>query len=234
MQLSFEYINKKESLLNRLSKYLNNISNITLTENRTRILLIKHNYNKLDIRVHHGFANADDKIIQELSKFIIKPNKNSSNILQNYFDKCIKVDSKREKFKKRKIKHQGNYYNLKELFDSINQNYFLNKLNINITWGYPRTQKKKYWVRSRHITLGQYHDAENLIIIHPNLDRNKVPKFFIESVIYHEICHHIAKSPIKNLRRSIHNKEFRELETKYPKILEAKQWEKDNFSYLIK
>lgn len=108
---------------------------------------------------------------------------------------------------------QGIYYDLDEVFDTLNVRFFYGLLG--------RPQMSWSGERSRRL-LGHYDPAHNAIIISKVFDQARVPRLAIEYLVYHEMLH--LKHPVKmrGSRRSVHGKEFRADEEAFPRIQEAK------------
>jgi predicted metal-dependent hydrolase len=93
-----------------------------------------------------------------------------------------------------------------------------------ITWG---RRSPRYAVKKR--TLGNYQKKTNTIRINPILDNRKVPRYVIKYIVYHEMLHAVIDAVVKNGRRRIHSKEFKNRERKYRNYHQAIEWEKRNF-----
>jgi hypothetical protein len=66
------------------------------------------------------------------------------------------------------------------------------------------------------------------------LDRPEVPRYFRESVVYHEMLHHhMGGVPDRAGRTVYHTRAFRAAEARYPHHREALGWEKRNLRYLL-
>lgn len=115
--------------------------------------------------------------------------------------------------RKRLESAQGTYYDLDEVFDTLNVQFFYGLL------GRPRMSWSAE--RSRHL-LGHYDPAHNAIIISKVFDQARVPRLAIEYLVYHEMLH--LKHPVKmrGIRRCVHGKEFRADEKAFPQIQEAR------------
>ena len=107
----------------------------------------------------------------------------------------------------------GVYYNLDEVFDTLNVRFFHGLLG--------RPQMSWSGERARRL-LGHYDPAHNAIIISKVFDQERVPRFAIEYLVYHEMLH--LKHPVKmrGVRRCVHGKEFRDDEKAFPQIEEAR------------
>ncbi len=64
--------------------------------------------------------------------------------------------------------------------------------------------------------------------INPILDNERVPYYFIEFVVYHEMLHAHIRVQKKNGRRSVHSKEFRDREKMFRDYEDAMAWENRN------
>ncbi len=116
----------------------------------------------------------------------------------------------------------GNTYNLLEIFDSVNNDYFEGKLSLPITWfGNPFREAK--WKR----TLGSYHFETGLIRIHRLLDHPHFPSYFISYIVYHEMLHHVCPPLKRKVRgRRAHHSKFEELERQFSDYALVREWEK--------
>jgi hypothetical protein len=115
---------------------------------------------------------------------------------------------------------RGRFHDLRPHFDELNAEHFDNKIDAPITWGRFPAPK-----RQRSIRLGSYSADAHLIRIHPHLDQDFVPAFFVRYIIFHEMLH--AQLGIKvsgTGRRCIHTPEFNALERAYPDYARAIAW----------
>ncbi len=115
--------------------------------------------------------------------------------------------------RKRLESAQGSYYDLDEVFDTLNVRFFHGLLG--------RPQMSWSGEQARHL-LGHYDPAHNAIIISKVFDQARVPRLAMEYIVYHEMLH--LKHPVKmrGTRRCVHGKEFREDEKAFPQIEEAR------------
>ena len=109
---------------------------------------------------------------------------------------------------------QGEFYNLAEVFDRLNREFFDGLL------GCPQLG----WSRrvSRGM-LGHFDPAHNAIVISRIFDRAAVPQLAVDYVMFHEMLH--LQHPVEHsgARRRVHTREFREAERKFPHRREAKE-----------
>jgi len=129
--------------------------------------------------------------------------------------------------RKTRIRHQGRYFNLMDSFTALNNRYFDGILDCPITWGRRVTRS-----RFRSIRLGSYSPEANIIRINPILDREFVPQYVLESIIYHEMLHNLLGFKYADGRRLSHYAEFKSLEKRFIHEHKAKAWIKKNLNLL--
>ena len=115
--------------------------------------------------------------------------------------------------RKRLESAQGRYYDLDEVFDTLNVRFFYGLLG--------RPQMSWSAERARHL-LGHYDPAHNAIIISKVFDQPHVPRLAMEYIVYHEMLHLKHPVKIRGSRRCIHGKEFREEEKAFPQLEAAR------------
>ncbi len=114
--------------------------------------------------------------------------------------------------RKRYTGPEGRYYNLEEVFDSLNQRFFSGLLGRpELTWSESAAKR----------SLGHYDAAHNTIVVSRVFDRPSSPRYAIEYLLYHEMLH--LKHPVKmrGLRRCVHSQAFKADEQQFPQLREA-------------
>ena len=125
---------------------------------------------------------------------------------------------------------EGQAYDLTTVYADLNERFFGGKLKVPITWG-----RGVGRARRGGLTFGSYDPVLALIRIHPVLDRTEVPRYFLESVVYHEMLHHhMGGVPDSAGRTVYHTRAFREAEARYPRHEDALAWEKANLARLLR
>jgi len=107
---------------------------------------------------------------------------------------------------------EGRFYNLDEVFDSLNARFFGGLLGRpELTWS-EHTAKR---------ALGHYDASHNTIVVSRVFDRPSSPRYAIEYLLYHEMLH--LKHPVRRqgLRRCVHSREFKAEEALFPRLAEA-------------
>jgi hypothetical protein len=123
----------------------------------------------------------------------------------------------------------GEHYDLRQIYDEINERYFENKIDAAITWG-ARTGRPR---RRNSIKMGSYSVEDRLIRIHRSLDRAFVPRFFVAWIVFHEMLHQVHDIRVKNGRREFHSKEFMADEAQFEQYEQARMWERQHLDALL-
>lgn len=205
---------------------------LTLTDNRRSLISIKRTRHSITVRLSRAFALADAVTLSDLVKYIKGETEFvpiSVRLFMNRLPAPVEATTKALA----QIRYEGEYYNLKRIFDSINKTYFDGSVKAKITWGdAPKSIRRRS--RRGSILLGSYDKDLQLIRIHPVLDSAGVPPEFIGLVVYHEMLHkHLGIGMSQNGRRMAHTPAFRKLERQYSHYAEAITWEKNNLHKLL-
>ena len=125
---------------------------------------------------------------------------------------------------------EGEYFDLKTLFDKLNAEYFGNALKgYTITWGRKRKRPPK-----EYFVFGTIQEEDKMIRIHPLLDAPFVPTWFLEYVVYHEMLHAVVPEEIdEHGRRRVHTREFYRRERKFHCYYRARRWEDENLDRFL-
>ncbi len=119
----------------------------------------------------------------------------------------------------------GRTYDLDSLFQRLNRLYFDHSLQVTVRWSLRAVRKAK-----RRILLGTYHHSTKTITLSKRLDQPRVPLFFVEHILFHEMLH--AAFPEE--RHPMHTEKFRRYEKMHPDYARAHLWEKENIDVLFK
>lgn len=196
-----------------------NIS-LAITDNTTSMVFLRKDKNTTVVRLHRIFLGAGTDVLAEIAEFIRK-GKNKTPLL-TAFVKQNAAGIRRKTARASTLRTAGKYYDLRDIFGSLNNEYFGGRLVCPLTWG---AGSSKYAARKR--TLGSYNRHTNTIRINPILDRKKTPAYFVEFVMYHEMLHADMETVTKNGKRLVHCKEFRRREKLFRHYERAMGWEKE-------
>lgn len=220
LPLSFKYDFKydEEKLRSFFEKAAGIHVKLTVTDNLTRVLSVRARDKAVFIRLHRVFLEAPAGVISEIADFIAR-RRASTPLVNGYLRRNSSF------FKRRvpegKLNPRGVHYDLKEIFESVNKEYFDGAVAASITWG--RGGRRRC---ARRRTLGSYSFLTGTIRINPALDSPAVPAYFIAFIVYHEMLHAsmgVADGPG---RRTVHSKEFRRRERLFKDFELADSWER--------
>jgi hypothetical protein len=123
----------------------------------------------------------------------------------------------------------GTRYDLKTLFDELNEKHFQRGLQSYLRWGTPtsKTSYQSYGFDSSGTKFSLITIAG--IYNHPN-----VPDFAIKGVLYHEMLHILIPPYKKNFRNVIHGAAFKKAERLNPYLDKWQTWEKKELHAIIR
>lgn len=125
------------------------------------------------------------------------------------------IESRKQRGRKVLIGSQGTHFDLEEMFNLLNQIYFQNAIpKPTLTWSSQNTYR----------ILGHHDPTHNTINISKSLDDNRVPRFVVECVMYHEMLHIKHPTRFENGRRYSHTPIFRRDEREFAFFAESEAW----------
>ena len=166
-----------------------------------------------------------------MGRYIETADSESSLILETYIDNhasLIREDTRT--YKKSELKTKGEFFDLLEIFNYLNRKYFNNSIKADITWGKEINGQPRH---HRSVKMGTYSVEDKIIKIHRSLDRSFVPRYFIESIIFHEMLHQVFGVTVVNGKKMYHPPEFQVAEKRFDHYFLARNWEKRNLTRLL-
>jgi hypothetical protein len=115
---------------------------------------------------------------------------------------------------------ENTHHYLESLAAEVPRTYFAKYPPLPVRWGNQITRKRR-----RSIRLGSYNHHTSEIRIHPLLNTQQIPAFFIQSIIHHEYLHHILGGS--------HNRKFHAHERQFRYYREAQEWIRRNLFMLL-
>ncbi len=219
LEFPFDPDERKQRIRDYIEKTTRRTVSLVITDNSTTMLSIKDTGRALMLRLHRIFLEAGIDVLNELSDYI-KGRKGRTPLIRNF------INSNTHKVKEKpprrvNLRTEGRYYNLLDIYRSVNDTYFGGRVSASITWG-SRSPRRS----ARKRTLGSYTGRGSLIRISPVLDSGKVPRYFLEYIVYHEMLHADMGIRAGKGRRIIHSREFRRRERLFKHYDRAIAWEK--------
>jgi hypothetical protein len=212
----------EQSLKQYFQKTTSKPIHLTLTSNTVSMLSIREKEAAVFIRLHRMFLNADSDVLDEIGAFINRNRRPAQKVKE--FIHRNKACIKERKLRALYSKPRGQYYNLYDMFEALNKAYFSNSVLSAITWGNKCPRRA---VRKRR--LGSYQRDRDIIRINPVLDSKKVPRYFVEFIVYHEMLHAALAVEYGNARQRVHSLEFKRRERLFKNYALALQWEERKY-----
>lgn len=199
------------------------------TNNRRVMISFKHHAGGTPVlRLHESFATAGDGVKEDLAEYLTGRRKKVPDSVKE-FVRLISGHDADGKPSAERLTHTGENYDLKKIYQKLNKTYFGGLLGGRITWG-----RKNFAPKKKSLTFGTYNFKSGVIRIHPVLDTELVPLFYLESVVHHEMAHEYLHKAGNDGENSIaHSKRFRELEGKFKFYKLAMAWEKRHFARML-
>ena len=157
--------------------------------------------------------------------------KELERIIGDYIQTHGGVSLKQSRFdpKQKPAQTCGRFYDLQEVFDSINAACFNGSLSSFLRWGPPRSRTSCHRVK-----IDPAGNRVSLITIAGVYNLPNVPRFAIETIMHHEMLH-IALPPIHGSGRNvIHGPAFKAAERKFIHYNEWRSWERTELPLLIR
>ena len=204
---------------------------IRLTDNRRTLISMSRRRGLCDVRLSRRFALADGLTIDGLASYLKGEARALPGAVRKFMNRVPTAEPTRRKALK-KLKSAGAVYDLTQIADQVNSQYFGGALSFRIAWGKVPAKVKR---RGGSITLGSYDSDLNLVRIHPALDMADVPRRFVEFIVYHELAHKKLGTRMReNGERRVHDAMFRELERGFEHYETARKWEKENIQTILR
>ncbi len=225
-----ETLERARTLALHLTTYLPPGTKVLLTvhDNRSTMLSYRRKPPLLKIRAHHLFLDAPPEVVQAIAEYTGQGQRQSSRHLDEWIAQrqhAIAALPARRK----QLDSRGRCFDLKVLFDELNQALFGGEIVAKVGWGRHAGKRTR-----RSIRLGVYDHRTKEIRIHPALDNPDVPRFFVEFIVFHEMLHQVFPSARDAGRHVHHPKAFRDRERTFPRYELAMAWEKAHLKELLR
>jgi len=118
------------------------------------------------------------------------------------------------------LRHEGKYFDLRPIFDQLNERYFRGRLRgYKVMWGRRRKHRPR-----EYFIFGTIQEEDRMIRINPSLDQPFVP--MLHSVVPDET--------VSRGRRRVHTEEFNRRERDFPSYRRARRWEEENLARFLR
>lgn len=214
-----------DQLQRYLKKNVTRRVSLTLDDDRRDVVKTQDaRADEIGLTLHGSFLDAPHRVLRALVRFLRRPEPHlRRRVVRLYRETGLSRVGAPSGSRRIVLRHRGRYFDLKQVFDDLNERYFAGEVRAFVTWG----RRTKAQGRGRSIHFGSYNWDRRLIRVHPDLDRGIVPRYFLESVLFHEMLHvQLGVIEGKGGRRTTHTAEFRRREQAWPHYERAKAWER--------
>jgi len=194
---------------------------IRINDNHSTMLSVRWEIDHTRLSLHRMFLGAPGNVMEDLACYL-KRGKNETlpATIKAFIEHQMQQMDYSHKIKNHKLVTEGNHFRLCSIYKQMNQEYFADELDLQITW-YGEANRL---FRSR-INFGLFSDPLKLIKVHRSLDQPDIPDYFVEYVVYHEMLHNVCVPYVeKGGNTVIHTSEFKEREKQFKYFHEACRW----------
>jgi hypothetical protein len=217
-----------DTLREYLSRAIGRPLALTLTNNSTSLLSVNEQTRPIKLRLHRIFLAAGREVLLEIAEYIAGRREQTPLFWEFVRDNRSLMPQSAER--ETRLYTRGRFFDLAELYSSVNEAYFGSGLDCKITWG--RRTKSAH---VRHRTLGSYTLENDTIRINPVLDRASVPRYYLEFIVFHEMLHaQLYREQARDTgaiemaggRRVVHSPEFKKREKLFRHYERAMRFER--------
>ncbi|MGE3537651.1 MAG: SprT-like domain-containing protein [Candidatus Tectimicrobiota bacterium] len=180
------------------------------------------------VRLHKMFGDAPTEVWHALVAYVRRAGPQATRTLRDYIRRQQHRLLTTPPTHPLVLEPCGQYFDLAALYQDLNQRYFVNRVQADITWSRRPPQRQRTSIR-----FGSYHERDRLIRVHRLLDQPFVPRYVVENVVFHEMLHQLIPRQYRNGRWSIHPPEFRQQERRFEYYPQAEQWQKLHLGRLL-
>lgn len=225
-----ELMQRAEKLGGALRGHLQGRLVLRVHENRSTMVSFRRDDERLELRVHRIFLEADAEMVRTLAEYTRTRSSRATRAIDLFVRRHgDELSAACDPAETRPLSTRGQFHDLRELYDELNATYFDGQIEAAIGWGRGTTSTRRNSIR-----MGAYFEETRTILVHPALDRPEVPRWFVGFVVYHEMLHQAvpARRDARG-RRSVHTPEFRRRERLYADFERARAWERRHLSLLL-
>jgi hypothetical protein len=185
--------------------------------NQSALYRVRQNKQGIELLVHEGFCQAPQDVLENiLNAALVRKLSTRVYHIRQYansesFQKVYSLlDGEK---KKRHSQPLGQVYNLEQIYQQVNQEYFQGQLEKpGLVWSKVLTYR----------TFGHYNVQSDTVTVSRSLDNPNVPHYVVDYIMYHELLHKKLGIKTSGKRRLAHTTEFRTYEKSFKKFQDAK------------
>jgi hypothetical protein len=221
-------VEKAATLAQVLSHELGLPVRLSVTDNRSTMVSFRRAPSALRLRLHHMFLDAPAPVVRAVADYAGRGHRRAGRLLDDFVRREQPRIRQHRDARDEVLSPRGQTYDLREIFEQLNEVYFQGGVRAAIGWGRAPGRRRR-----KSIRLGVYDHQTREIRIHPALDQAAVPRFFVEFIVFHEMLHQVFPSSNGPGRRVHHPRAFRDREKAFPRYGAALSWERENLRVLL-
>jgi hypothetical protein len=224
------FLTAASALAERIGRHLEEAVEVELTDNAWTMVSYKRLGSTVRFRLHHMFCDSDEAVVRARAGFTGRARKHHGRVIDQYIKTHRVLIRSAPARAEGALQTRGRVYDLAEIYQALNARHFNGTVDARICWGRSAPVRRR-----RSIKMGVYLHEQKLIRLHPALDDARVPRHFVELVVFHEMLHQVVPPTEGDSgRRCVHGPAFREAERRFPGYEKARAWEKANLGLLLR
>jgi hypothetical protein len=179
----------------------------------------------LFVRLSDLFAEAPPEVIKALASILLsklfrkRVPAPSIHLYRRYVNsiemKEKSLITRSERGRKLLSKPQGRFYDLSNLFDALNKEYFQGEVSeVELGWSLRRSRR----------ILGHFDPSHRSITVSKIFDAHQVPEMVVRYILFHEMLHAKFASSANDNLKTRHSRQFRLEEKKFVEYERANAW----------
>jgi hypothetical protein len=217
----------RQALERRLELAFGGPVQLAVTDNLRRMVSHTRVRGTCRVRIHMMFLGAPERVRQALVEYVVRGDRRASVVVGDF----INANGHRIRASRPVVgplRTRGASHDLAEVLAAVNAQYFAGAMgDVLVTWGRNTSPRAK---ARNTIKLGSYSATERLIRVHPALDRDWVPRYFLSYIVFHELLHHV----IPAVPGSLHPPALLQREREFRHYERALAWEQKNIARLLR
>jgi SprT-like family protein len=215
----------------KIERYLERILpdypvHVRYTVNRCTMISCRRDRSSGVLRLHQIFEDAPDPIAEAVAElFFNNPRRQDRRAFQgrindfiNENERTIVRTSRPPRLFEALPGAQGSHHDLQPYFDRLNRRFFGGELRLHLTWS----------DRPYRRTMGTWKETlpgqPNLITINRLLDDPRVPEYYLDVLLYHEMLHEVIAPVVQDGKKVRHTASFRRRERLHEQFERAERW----------
>lgn len=195
---------------------------VTMTRNRVSMVSVQFlPPNVAKVRLHEAFLDAPPDVLRALRDYLWTRRRASWGPVAA-FARGIEDRSAPLGRPAAGPPVQSRVHDLAAIHADVNRRFFQGRVRCRVEWGRRRPRRRRRTGRGRSIRFGAWYPATRTVRVHPLLDDERVPRFFVEYIVFHELLHAVVPAEKSGGRRYDHSATYRRLERSFPHYDEAR------------